>query len=231
MHGAERIMTKTTAQILIVDDHPVLRHGLAELIERAPDLQVCGEAGGVSDALQLCHTEKPDLVLIDMSLEDGHGLDLIRDLQTLEHPPRMLVISMHEEATYVERALRAGAHGFLPKSEAVDEIVYAIRQVLRGEVYLNRRMTTCLLNGMVGGRPREGTAPHEILSDRELQVFEMLGRGLSTRQISEQLMLSIKTIDTYREHVKQKLGLKSANELVLRAILWVHEPALARPTA
>lgn len=216
-------MTTLKPQILIVDDHPVMRRGLAQLIQLQPDLEVCGEAAGVGDALELLKTVKPDLMIIDMSLNDGHGLELIKDLRKQADPPKMLVVSMHDEAAYAERALRAGAHGYVSKAEAVEKIVDAIRQVLKGELYLNPAMTARLLNGMVGGGPRKPGTPDEVLSDRELQVFELLGQGISSREISTRLTLSVKTIDTYREHIKDKLGLKSGNELVLRAVLWAHE--------
>lgn len=212
------------ARVLIVDDHPVLRQGLARLIAQQPDLEVVGEAEGVGEARRLCETTHPDLMVIDMSLKEGHGLDLIKDLKAAGSMARMLVVSMHEEAAYAERALRAGAHGYIPKSEAVEEIVQALRRVRAGEVYLNQRMTARLLHGIVGGESSPGASPEDLLSDRELQVFELLGQGFSSREISEKLSVSIKTIDTYREHIKEKLHLRSANELVLRAVLWAHEP-------
>jgi DNA-binding NarL/FixJ family response regulator len=209
-------------RVLLVDDHPVLRKGLTQLIQQQPDMEVCGEAGGVNDALRLTRSTHPHIVVIDMWLEDGHGLDLIKDLKADGSPPKMLCLTMLDETTYAERALRAGAHGFLSKSEAADEIINAIRQILRGEVFLNRRMTNTLLHRMVGGGAGEVRTTEDLLSDRELQVFELLGQGLTSRAISRKLLLSIKTVDTYREHIKEKLGVATANELVLRAVLWAN---------
>ena len=215
-------MVEKKARIMIVDDHPVMRHGLGQLIEQQPDLEVCGEAEGVTEARRLFDSMGCDVAVIDLSLKDGHGLDLIKDLQASKSPPKMLVMSMHDEPSYAERALRAGARGYLPKSEAVDQIIEAIHRVLKGEVYLTPRLTTRLLHGIVGGGLEPGCAPEDVLSDRELQVFELLGQGLSSRAISQQLTLSVKTIDTHREHIKAKLGLPSGVELVRRAILWCH---------
>src|SRR6266404_6021506 len=156
-------MTKPKARILLVDDHPIVRRGLAELIQRQPDLEICGEAEGVADAVQIIKAERPDLVVVDLSLKEGHGLDLIKDIRGRKNGPKILVVSMHEEASYAERALRAGAQGFLPKSEAIDRIIEAMRQILAGEVYLNRRMATYVLHGMVGGGPKLTKGPDEVL--------------------------------------------------------------------
>lgn len=221
--GRGASVVKNKSRILIVDDHPLLRCGLAQLVSQQPDLEVCGEADGLVQALEKFNATQPDLVIIDMWLKDGHGLELIKEFRARKEPPKMLVVSMHEEPAYAERALLAGAHGYLAKSEVVDEIVEAIHQVLRGEVYLNRRTNTRLLHRMVGRAPNAPGLPEDLLSDRELQVFEALGNGLSSREIGEHLMLSMKTIETYREHIKQKLSLKSGNELIVRAVLWAHE--------
>jgi DNA-binding NarL/FixJ family response regulator len=213
-------MPEGKSRILLVDDHAVVRRGLAQLIQDQLGYEICGQAEGVGEALELLESTNPDLVVIDLALKDGHGLDLIKDIASRDHPPRMLVMSMHDEPAYAERALRAGAAGYLPKSEAVDQIVEAIRRVLGGEVYLTPRMTTCFLRSKRGGDA--STAPEDVLSDRELQVFELLGSGLSSREISTRLMVSIKTVDTHREHIKIKLGLGSGNELVRQATLWLH---------
>lgn len=211
------------ARILIVDDHPVVRHGLARLLGEAPDLEICGEAETVADALRLAADLRPELVIVDLSLREGHGLDLIKRLAAWDDAPRLLVVSMHEGVAYAERALRAGAHGYVAKCDAVDEIVEAARQVLHGASYLGRRTASGLIGTLVGRRVRTGGAPEDVLSDRELQVFELLGRGMTTREIGEQLQLSVRTIDTHRERLKDKLGLRNASELMMRAFLWCHE--------
>jgi len=209
-------------RILIVDDHPMMRQGLAQVIRQHADLEVCGETDGVVEGLQMIKAMSPDLVIVDIALKDGHGMDLIRDVRAAGIQVRLLVMSMHEEPTYAERALRAGAHGYLPKSEGVEQVIEAIRSVLRGEVYLVPRMMKRLLTNMVGGGLAPAASPEETLSDRELQVFELLGQGMGSREIAERLFLSIKTIDTYRDHLKRKLGAANGNELMLQAILWVH---------
>lgn len=217
-------------RVLLVDDHPVLRKGLTQLIQQQPDMEVCGEAAGVNEALRLTRSTHPHIVVIDIWLEDGHGLELMKDLKADGSPPKMLCLTMLDETTYAERALRAGAHGFLSKSEAADEIINAIRQILRGEVFLNRRMTSTLLHRMVGVNSAEVRSTEQLLSDRELQVFELLGQGLTSRAISRRLALSIKTVDTYREHIKEKLGVSTANELVHRAVLWTSVQQAQRTT-
>jgi DNA-binding NarL/FixJ family response regulator len=217
------VMAETNRiRVLLVDDHPVMRKGLTQLIQEQPDFEVCGEASGVDEALRLTRSLHPHVVVVDMWLEDGHGLDLIKDLKAGGSPPKMLCLTMLDAATYAERALRAGAHGFLSKSEAAEQIINALRRVMRGEVFLNQRMTNTLLHRLVGGTSGEARPPEELLSDRELQVFELLGQGLTSRAISRKLVLSIKTVDTYREHIKEKLGVTTANELVLRAVLWTN---------
>ncbi len=216
-------MAQRTHRILVVDDHPLLRFGVVQLINQQPDLAVCGEAAGQSEALRVFESTKPDLVLVDLSLKDGHGLDLVKTLQVADPPPKMLVMSVYDEAVYAERVLRAGAQGYISKSEAIDDIIEAIRRVLRNEIHLSPRMTARLLRGLTGRTTSEGRSPQAVLSDRELQVFELLGCGLRSREISERLALSIKTVDTYREHIKEKLGLDDAAELVLHAILWTQQ--------
>lgn len=214
--------TNMKTRILIIDDHPIIRQGLVQVIRQHSDLEVCGQTDGVVEGLQMIKSMSPDLVILDIALKDGHGLDLIRDVQAAGINVRLLIMSMHEEATYAERALRAGAHGYLPKSEGIEQVIEAVRSVMRGEVYLVPRMMKRLLKNMVGGGTSPVATPEESLSDRELQVFELLGQGLGSREIAERLFLSIKTIDTYREHLKRKLGAANGNELTLQAILWAH---------
>ena len=207
------------AKILIVDDHPLVRAGLSQLIGDCPDLQVCGEAADMADALKQIDASSPDLAIIDLSLAGGSGLDLIEHIKSRGKDILMLVASMHDETLYAERVLAAGARGYINKQEAQESIIQAIRQVLNGKVYLSQHMTDRLLSGMVdaSGEKRD----IDSLSNRELQVFELIGQGLTTSQMAEQLNLSVKTIETHQAHIKKKLGLGSAHELNQRAIRWV----------
>ncbi len=206
-------------RILIVDDHPLVRSGLAQLIGDCADLEVCGEAGNMAEALTQIESTQPDLAIIDLSLAGGSGLDLIERIRSRHKDLLMLVASMHDETLYAERVLAAGARGYINKQEAQDRIIQAIRQVLDGKVYLSQQMTERLLNGMV----ESGSEKRDInsLSNRELQVFELIGQGVSTKKIAKRLNLSIKTIETHQAHIKKKLGLDSAHELTQRAIRWV----------
>ena len=205
---------------MIVDDHPIVRRGLAELLAREPDIEVCGEASGVSEAFGEVERTNPDLVVIDMTLKEGHGIDLIEKIRAKNERVRMLVSSMHDEMLFAERVLRAGAMGYVTKQEPPETLLAAIHQVLRGEVYLSPRMTSRLLRQVAGGAlPQED--PIHTLSNRELQVFEMIGQGVTTIQIARRLELSPKTIETHREKIKQKLNLKNGSELNRRAVQWV----------
>ena len=205
-------------RILIVDDHPLVRAGFAQLIGDCPDLEVCGEAADMAEALRLIDNDCPDLAIIDLSLAGGSGLDLIEHIKSRDQDILMLVASMHDETLYAERVLTAGARGYINKQEAQDSIIRAIRQVLSGKVYLSEAMTERLLSGMVDARDEKRDI--ERLSNRELQVFELIGQGFPSGQIASQLNLSIKTIETHQAHIKKKLGLGSAHELNQRAIRW-----------
>jgi DNA-binding NarL/FixJ family response regulator len=205
-------------RILIVDDHPLVRTGFAQLIGDCPDLEVCGEAGDMAEALRQIDATGPDLAIIDLSLAGGSGLDLIERIRSRNKDILMLVASMHDETLYAERVLAAGARGYINKQEAQDSIIRAIRQVLSGKVYLSQQMTDRLLSGMVDANGEKRDI--DSLSNRELQVFELIGEGVSSSQIAEQLNLSIKTIETHQAHIKKKLGLGSAHELNQRAIRW-----------
>ena len=206
-------------KILIVDDHPLVRTGFAQLIGDCPDLEVCGEAGDMAEALRQIDGTHPDLAIIDLSLAGGSGLDLIERIKSRDKNILMLVASMHDETLYAERVLAAGARGYINKQEAQDSIIRAIRQVLSGKVYLSQKMTDRLLSGMVN--TSNETRDIDSLSNRELQVFELIGEGVPASQIAEQLNLSVKTIETHQAHIKKKLGLDSAHELNQRAIRWV----------
>ena len=207
------------ARILIVDDHPLVRTGLAQLIGDCPDLEVCGEAGDMAEGLRRVDELQPDLVIIDLSLAGGSGLDLIEHIKARGNGTPMLVASMHDEALYAERVLAAGARGYVNKQEAQDRIIFAIRRVLGGKVYLSERMTERLLSGIDESSSEKRDI--DTLSNRELQVFELIGQGASTSRIAEQLNLSTKTIETHQAHIKRKLGLDSAHQLTQRAIRWV----------
>lgn len=209
------------ARILIVDDHPLVRTGFAQLIGDTHDLEVCGEASDMASGLELATQLKPDLAIIDLSLAGGSGLDLIEHIKARDSEILMLVASMHDEALYAERVLAAGARGYVNKQEAQDKIIKAIRQVLSGKVYLSEHMTERMLSGMVDGKGAKRDI--DALSNRELQVFEMIGEGVSSSKMAEHLNLSVKTIETHQAHIKKKLGLASAHELTHRAVRWVLE--------
>jgi DNA-binding NarL/FixJ family response regulator len=206
-------------RILIVDDHPLVRAGFAQLIGDCPDLEVCGEAADMSEALRQIDASSPQLAIIDLSLAGGSGLDLIERIKSRNKDILMLVASMHDETLYAERVLAAGARGYINKQEAQESIIRAIRQVLAGKVYLSETMTERLLSGMVDMRAEKRDI--DSLSNRELQVFELIGEGVSSSQIATQLNLSVKTIETHQANIKKKLGLGSAHELNQRAIRWV----------
>ena len=193
------------ARILIVDDHPAVREALAVRIGLQPDLEVCGEAADIGDALQLVAETQPDLAVVDISLKTGSGIDLIKRIKNRDPNLRMLVWSMHSEALYAERALRAGALGYINKDQATEKIVEAIRRVLEGKVYLSEGMADKLLQRSVGkGQTEASRSPAEALADRELEVFRLIGVGTKTAEIAERLHLSIKTVETYRDRIRQK---------------------------
>jgi DNA-binding NarL/FixJ family response regulator len=210
------------ARVLIVDDHPVVREGLALLISTQPDLEVCGEADDVGSACRLLDEGRPDVVVVDISLPGGGGLELIKRIRAQRPSIRMLVSSIHEEGAYAERALRAGALGYVNKREATRTLLDAIRRVRDGHIYLSQRMTDRLLSRAVArGEPAIAGSPVDSLSDRELDVFESIGRGESTSEIAARLHLSSKTVETYRERIRKKLGLGPGGELTRRAMEWV----------
>jgi DNA-binding NarL/FixJ family response regulator len=206
-------------RILIVDDHPLVRAGFAQLIGDCPDLEVCGEAADMAEALKQIDVTSPQLAIIDLSLAGGSGLDLIEHIKSRDKDILMLVASMHDETLYAERVLAAGARGYINKQEAQESIIRAIRQVLSGKVYLSESMTERLLSGMVDSHAEKRDI--ESLSNRELQVFELIGQGVPSSQIASQLNLSVKTIETHQANIKKKLGLGSAHELNQRAIRWI----------
>ena len=212
-----------TMKILIVDDHPIVRKGLRLMIEGEPDLSVCGEANGMSQAMQQFFETKPDVVVADISLENGSGIELVKELISHDEDIKVLICSMHDEALFAERALRAGAKGYINKEQATEKLIAAVRRVASGRVYLSQEMTDHMLCRQVGAGGEPPKSEIESLSDRELEVFEQIGHGVTTRQIAETLHLSPKTIETYRENIKHKLNLANATELTQRAVQWVLE--------
>lgn len=207
--------------ILIVDDHPLFREGLVHLLQNERDLVVCGEAGTAAEALALVEKLRPALVLLDISLPDRNGLELIKDLRALRPELPVLVISMHDESLHAERVLRAGARGYIMKQEGGGKILNAIRRVLSGQIYVSEKMSALILQRLAGQRPKASRSPIEQLSDREFEVFSLLGQGLATREIARRLNLSVKTVEVHRVNIKRKLGLRNATELVRHAVRWV----------
>jgi DNA-binding NarL/FixJ family response regulator len=214
------------ARILVVDDHPVVREGLAAQILTQPDLEMCGEAEDVAAAIALVETAKPDVVIIDVSLRTGSGIDLIKRIRAHDASPRILVWSMYPESLYAERALRAGAQGYVHKGRATREIVEAVRAVLAGKLFLSEELSARLVARLVGaaGAKVEGAAI-ETLSDRELEAFALMGQGLTTQQVALKMHVSPKTVETYRIRIKGKLGLANISELMRHAAQWVLENA------
>lgn len=210
-------------RILIVDDHPLLREGLRIRISGQPDLEVCCEAEDVDSALEHFKSGKPDLTLVDISLKKGHGLDLVKQIKAVDPDAKMLVISAYEESLYAERALRAGAMGYINKQECRENVVTAIRTVLEGHRYLSPKMNDQMLRMAVGGGEVAPASPVEALTDRELEVYQLIGQAQTTSSIARQLHLSPHTIDSHREKIKAKLGLENGAELTRHALQWVLE--------
>lgn len=208
-------------RILIVDDHPVMRGGLAHLLDRQPDLVVCGEAGDPAAAFAAIQTAKPDLVLTDISMPGRSGLEFIKDLRAACPALLILVVSMHDELIYAERVLRAGAHGYIMKEAGGGALLAALRQVLAGAQYVSPRMSARILENLSARKPRGSQSPIQSLSDREFEVFQLIGQGRGTREIADRLHLSPKTVDVHRGHIKEKLGLDDATALVRYAVRWV----------
>ena len=209
-------------KILLVDDHPLVREWLANLINEQPDLLVCGEVSNAPEALQLIGSAKPNIVIVDLSLEDGSGIELIKNIKSIYSDVSAIVLSMHDEHLYAERSLRAGARGYIMKREATKNVLQAIRAVLDGKLYVSEKIAATIAKKFVGGRPAVIESPVEQLSDRELEVFQLLGRGYNTRQIAEHLHVGFKTVQAYCARIKDKLDLTNINELLFHAVRW-HE--------
>jgi DNA-binding NarL/FixJ family response regulator len=217
------------ARVVIVEDHPMFRERLGHLIDKTDDLMVSGEADNIRDGFALIKRTQPSIAIVDISLKGSNGLELLKDLRAHSIEVPVLVLSMHDESLYAERALRAGARGYITKHEASANVMVAIRQVLKGEVYLNLRFMTRLM-GMISGRTLSSHLT-DRLADRELEVFELIGRGLTTREIAQQLRLGITTVDTYRTRIKEKLKLENAARLRLEASRWVQQQELTSKSA
>jgi DNA-binding NarL/FixJ family response regulator len=207
-------------KILLVDDHPLVREGVANLINQQPDLEVCGEAGNEPQALQLIGATGPEVAVVDISLANGSGLELIKSIKALHPAVTVLVLSMHDESLYAERALRAGARGYIMKSEAAKKVIAGVRAVLAGQLYVSEKTAALMAEKFVEGRTAASASPVEQLSDRELEVFQLLGRGQSTRQIADHLHVGFKTVQAYSARIKEKLKLANATELLREAMHW-----------
>jgi DNA-binding NarL/FixJ family response regulator len=213
------------SKIFLVDDHTMFREGLRQLIEREPNMTVCGDAPGALGAMAGIRTSKPDVVIVDISLAGGSGIDLIKDIKAEFEELPILVVSMHDESLYAERALRAGAMGYVMKHEPAKTVKAAIQKVIGGDMYLSEKMASSVITRFMRGEPDEPKSPIQTLSDRELEVFRMLGQGKGVRKIAEELEVTIPTINSFRNRIKEKLGLKTSTEVMLHAIKWVQAAA------
>jgi DNA-binding NarL/FixJ family response regulator len=212
--------TQKRARILLVDDHPLVRERLAEVINREEDLIVSGEAEDRYEAIEAILAKPPDLVIVDLTLKNSDGLELIKDIRTRWPKMRMLVVSMHDESLYAERVIRAGAMGYITKQEATRKILLAIHRVLAGSIYLNEKIASRIISRLTTRADLVTATPAELLADREFQVFELTGHGLNTNDIACRLHIAVKTVETYRARIKEKLKLKDASELLQLAITW-----------
>jgi DNA-binding NarL/FixJ family response regulator len=210
----------TKKKVFVVDDHPIVRQGLALLINRESDLVVCGEAEDANTAMQAVPTMRPDILIVDISLNGPDGLDLLKNMRMRYPELPVLILSMHDEGIYAERALRAGAQGYIMKQEATEKVLVAIRRILTREIYISERIANRMLQRYIGSRGAGRPASVADLTDRELEVFRLIGEGHSTRRIAEELHISVKTVESYQAHIKEKLSLRSARELVQHAIKW-----------
>ena len=216
-------MSDNKKKVVIVDDHPLFRERLAQLINHEPDMEVTGEADTAKDAIQLIRNTSPDLAIVDITLKESSGLELVKSIKALSIGVPVLVLSMHDESLYAERALRAGATGYITKQQAADEVLSAIRRVLAGEVYLSEKMTSGFLKSLTSTGVKSISRAVDRLTDRELEVLDLIGSGQTTRQIADKLQLGVATVDTYRARIKEKMNFRNAAELQHFAIRWVRE--------
>jgi DNA-binding NarL/FixJ family response regulator len=207
-------------RILVVDDHPIIRRGLALMVDAEADLVVCGEAEDASGAMLVMASARPDVLILDISLNGPDGLDLLKNIRTTNPSLPVLILSMHDESIYAERALRAGANGYIMKQEATERVLIALRRILNGEIYVSERIANKMLKHYITGTGTMKSSSISDLSDRELEVFRLIGEGHGTRQIAKELHLSIKTVESYQAHIKDKLSLHSGRELMQHAIQW-----------
>ncbi len=207
-------------RVFVVDDHPIVRQGLALLINQQPDLMVCGEAEDANQVLQAIDAAQPDVLVLDITLRGPDGIDVLKMVRSAQPELPVLILSMHDESLYAERALRAGANGYIMKQEATENVLVALRRILRGEVHVSPRVAHRIVQQLVPGSPRARPASIASLSDRELEVFRLIGAGYGTRRIAQELHLSVKTVESYQAHIKEKLSLDGARALMRRAIEW-----------
>lgn len=212
-------------RILLVDDHPIMRHGLSQLIRAAEELEVCGEAGSAREGLDKVLALKPDLVVVDLTLPDKSGLELLKDIQAMVPGMTCLVLSMHDESLYAERVLRAGARGYLMKETAAENLITAIRKVFTGGLYVSESLAAKMLEQLALGRPKQAGGGVDALTDRELEVLEAIGAGKATKIIAEQLSISARTVEAHRAHIKEKLNITDGSGLVRFAVQWVESRA------
>jgi len=207
-------------RILLIDDHPIMRHGLAQLLRMEEGLEICGEAGSAREGIEVIPKVLPDLVILDLTLPDKHGLELLKDIQSLHPGLRCLVLSMHDEALYAERAMRAGARGYIMKEVAADHLVNAVRKILAGGIFLSEAISARMIEQLSSTRSRGGPAGIETLTDRELEVLGMIGSGTPTKLIAEKLGISARTVEAHRAHIKEKLAITDGAALVRYAVQW-----------
>jgi DNA-binding NarL/FixJ family response regulator len=224
MEETHSIMVDTKRRILIVDDHPLFRHGLSQLINAQDDLAACGEAESAPGALEAIRRLEPDVVVLDISLKGTNGIELMKAIKAERPKLPVLVVSMHDESLYALRALRAGARGYVMKEEALDQVMSAMRKVLSGEIYVSKTMADQLIYKVVSGSDTDSGSVVDRLTDRELEILQLIGQGHSTREIAQELNLSIKTVESHRLHIKEKLKFKTALEMVRFAVEWVAHP-------
>ena len=214
--------TKRPARVFLVDDHSVVREGLTSMLEKKGGFTVCGEAADGPTALELIPKAKPDIAIVDIGLQGMNGLELIKNLQKRAPRVAVLAMSMYEESVYAERALRAGARGYIMKHESVSNVVTALQRILSGKIYLSEKSSESILESLGGDKSAQRGSPVDVLSDRELEIFRLLGRGFKNKQIADELSLSVKTVESYHDQIKQKLKFKDSSELLQFAIQWIH---------